>query len=385
MPLSKKMMEKLGITTLANTSHKVPIKEKGDEIPHTNVYHKGSVHQADIIYLPHDKVGELTYKYALVVVDLATGLTDAEPLRGVHEEWKDKDVDKEEERSAAVALEALLIIYKRRTLNPPNRMETDPGAEFKGVFTAYLKSENIEHRFGKKGRHRQQAVVENRNHSLGLALNLRMAAIEEVTGQTSRDWVSTLPTFVKLFNDDIREKNALNKKKPVDPADKGPRCSKKGGCELLEVGTKVRVILEEPVDNVTGKQLHGKFKAGDKRWDSSHRKIYQQIIRPDMPVLYIVTKPDSEKPEKAAHTIQQLQVIGGAEKEIDARKLKIPVSNLDRQVHSINGKKTVRGVVKYHVRWVGYAQKKDWSWEPRESLMQGGAAVKKMIKDWDDA
>jgi hypothetical protein len=69
------------------------------------VYHKNAVHQADLIFLPHDKVGKKTYKYALVVVDLHSGMTDAEPLE-----------DKTAENTAA----AIQVIYRRSILDYPN-------------------------------------------------------------------------------------------------------------------------------------------------------------------------------------------------------------------------------------------------------------------------
>lgn len=94
-------------------------------------------------------------------------MTDAEPI---------------EDKKAEMVTEAIARIYKRGPLTYPNRMETDPGSEFKGAFAAHMQSKNIEVRYGLKGRHRQQSMVESRNHTLGYALNLRMAMIEEVTG-----------------------------------------------------------------------------------------------------------------------------------------------------------------------------------------------------------
>ena len=38
------------------------------------------VHQADLLFLPHDRVGRKTYKYALTVVDAASRYKEAEPL-----------------------------------------------------------------------------------------------------------------------------------------------------------------------------------------------------------------------------------------------------------------------------------------------------------------
>ena len=48
--------------------------------PHWAVSKPNMIHQADFLFLPHDTVGRKTYKYALVVVDIATRYKDAEPL-----------------------------------------------------------------------------------------------------------------------------------------------------------------------------------------------------------------------------------------------------------------------------------------------------------------
>src|SRR6218665_756809 len=39
-----------------------------------------AVHQADLLFLPHDRVGRKTYKYASTVVDVASRYKEAEPL-----------------------------------------------------------------------------------------------------------------------------------------------------------------------------------------------------------------------------------------------------------------------------------------------------------------
>ena len=38
------------------------------------------VHQADLLFLPYDKVGRKTFKYALTMVDVASRYKAAEPL-----------------------------------------------------------------------------------------------------------------------------------------------------------------------------------------------------------------------------------------------------------------------------------------------------------------
>ena len=60
-----------------------------------------AVHQADLLFLPHDKVGRKTYKYALTIVDVASRYKEAEPLDG---------------KTAANVAAALERIYKRGPL-----------------------------------------------------------------------------------------------------------------------------------------------------------------------------------------------------------------------------------------------------------------------------
>ena len=48
--------------------------------PHWRVDGLNKIHQADLLFLPHDTFKKRTYRYALVVVDIASRYKDAEPL-----------------------------------------------------------------------------------------------------------------------------------------------------------------------------------------------------------------------------------------------------------------------------------------------------------------
>jgi hypothetical protein len=52
-------------------------KDKKGDIVHWDCYKTNAIHQADIIFLPDDN----GYKYCLVVCDVASNTTDAEPLK----------------------------------------------------------------------------------------------------------------------------------------------------------------------------------------------------------------------------------------------------------------------------------------------------------------
>ena len=46
--------------------------------PHWNVDRPNEIQQADLLFLPHDRVGRKTFRYALVVIDVASIYKDAE-------------------------------------------------------------------------------------------------------------------------------------------------------------------------------------------------------------------------------------------------------------------------------------------------------------------
>ena len=58
----------------------IPKKEPTKVAPHFYNFQEDNTHQADIIFLPHDKIGKKIYAYALIVVDISTGDTDGEAL-----------------------------------------------------------------------------------------------------------------------------------------------------------------------------------------------------------------------------------------------------------------------------------------------------------------
>ena len=90
--------------------------------PEFDVATPNSVHQADLLFLPHDKLprGRKVYKYALILVDIASRYKEAEPLTS-------KD-------SAEVA-KAFQSIYRRSPLTWPQMLQVDPGRDFMGSVT----------------------------------------------------------------------------------------------------------------------------------------------------------------------------------------------------------------------------------------------------------
>jgi len=86
-----------------------------------------AVHQADLLYLPHDRVvidrKAKTFRYALTIVVVGSRYKEAEPLA---------------DKSAAEVAEALSRVYKRGTFTWPRLLQADPGREFMGAVNQLL-------------------------------------------------------------------------------------------------------------------------------------------------------------------------------------------------------------------------------------------------------
>lgn len=262
---------------------KKPKKEKGKNMPRVLLEGDNQVQQADLLYLPHDG----PYKYALVVVDVGSRFTDAEPLKNKKSEH---------------IVEAFKKIYKRGVIKIPKIMQTDPGTEFKGKTKEFFEKHNCGMRYGKPGRHRQQSLAESRNQIIGNILIKRMTSQELITGEYSTEWIDDLPVVIEAMNEHYPEI------KPKVNNDSLPICEA-NTCELLEPGTKVRVILDEPHD-IKGKKEHGKFRSADMRWENDITKIERIILRPQQPPMYM-----TEKYPHVTYTRLQLQVVSDDEED----------------------------------------------------------------------
>jgi len=247
--------------SILSNLHKKPEKDTGNNAPTFQQISANIVQQADLLFMPSDN----GFRYILVVVDVGSRKTDAAPLKS---------------KESTEVLDGFKTIYKRKILKLPKQIQVDPGSEFKSVVKDWFKKQHVFVRVGKAGRHRQQALVERKNQAIGTALFRRMAAQELLTSETSREWVSDLPTLITLMN-----KRVAKQKLPKQNSD--PTCSGKS-CDLLDIGTKVRVILEQPHDYVTGKKLPGRFRATDMRWDPRVRTIAEVLLRPGSPPLYLL-------------------------------------------------------------------------------------------------
>lgn len=102
--------------------------------PTFDVQSPNAVHQADLLFLPHDRLprGRKVYKYALTVVDVASRFKDAESLTS--------------EDSSEVA-QAFQKIYKG-PMKWPKVLHVDPGREFMDDVTKEMTKHDVRIRRG---------------------------------------------------------------------------------------------------------------------------------------------------------------------------------------------------------------------------------------------
>ena len=313
---------------------KAPPKEKIQ--PKFNDFQKGASVQVDLLYLPNDN----GYKYVLTAIDDSTRLADAEPLKSA---------------SAAAVLAAFKKIIRRKYIQKPTiRLESDGGGEFKKQFQAWLDKNGIDHKVGRPGRSRQQSVVETMQKLIGVAIFTKQNANELRTGEESKDWVSDLPTVIRVYNQHTKKtrKPAKERMEEVPP----PQC-KGASCTLLETGDKVHVVKEKPSSIVDGRRLAGKFRATDLRWGTQVHTITKVVVRAGSPPLYQVNGINAMFPREQLKVASKVKV----NKDEATGGDFIPERVLDKK--AMRKKTGEKRRVHYKIRWKGYGPSGD-TWEP---------------------
>ena len=245
--------------------------------PKFDVETPNEVHQADLLYLPHDRVAKRTYKYALTVVDVASRFKEAEPLTS---------------KTAVEVAEALLHIYKRSPLKWPKLLQVDPGKEFMGAVSQLLAKHGVSVRRGRVDVHRDQGVVERFNRTLAERLFEHQYAQEMLSEQRSSEWVVRLPAVVAALNGEVtrligkRPSDAIRKKavsaRPAAPARHRPIGFKE---HKLPPGVGVRYLYQP------GELEGGRRRATDPTWSLTVHRVERTVTKSGDPVVYYLDGP----------------------------------------------------------------------------------------------
>ena len=272
----------------SNELFRVPNDDKLDDIPHikNNISDPNYLQQADILYLPTSQFG---YKYALVVVDVATSKMDAIPLKN---------------KTPQDIITALKKVYITHNISEfPFILQFDNGSEFKGDLKKYLNEQGVSVRYSKTNRHRQNSVVEARNKVLG-SLILKFQGMKELeTKKKSTEWHKYIDEFIAFINTKSITPNPIDMSIDI----LGNTKKKSDDIEILSLNQKVRKILDYPVNAHDNKRTDSKFRVGDIRWSKDIYLIKHIILNPNMPPMYMVNKLNHEDKidNTVAYTINQ--------------------------------------------------------------------------------
>ena len=277
------------------------------------------IHQADILYLPHDKFKKKTYKYALNIVDVASRYKGSYQLTT---------------KNAKEVAQAFQWIYDNTPLNYPKTLIVDDGKEFYGDTTKLMEKHDVIIQRGDPSQHRSQGIVERFNRTLivddgkefygdttklmekhdviiqrGDPSQHRSQGIVERFNRTladrlftyqyhkefedpsksNREWVFRLQNVVSSLNN---EKTRLIGMKPVDAikqtlVEQGfSQPAKEYEEKLLDVGTKVRYLYE--LGELEGYQYKGerRKRSTDSIWSVDVYRVKDRYVQKHQPTLY---------------------------------------------------------------------------------------------------
>ena len=242
--------------------------------PKLDVPVPNKVHQADLLYLPHDRPphSRKTFKYALTVVDVASRYKEAEPLTT------------KEAKEVAAALER---IYSRGPLKWPKLLQVDPGREFMGAVNQLLSKHNVAVRRGRVDIHCDQAIVERFNRTLAERLfgHQYGGEMHLPDDKRSTEWVARLLAVISAVNKVTR----LTRQKPVETIKEKTAPSKPSTPYLRPIGVNEKKLpsgLSVRYFYQPGELEGGRRRATDPIWSLKVYEIEKIMIKPNAPVLY---------------------------------------------------------------------------------------------------
>jgi len=239
-----------------------------------------AVHQADLLFLPHDRVGRKTYKYALTVVDITSRYKEVQPLS---------------DKSANEVAAALTRIYKRGPLTWPRLLQADRGREFTGAVNQLLAKHNVHVRRGRVDTHSDQGNVECFNRTLAERLFGHQYAQEMLltargSSERSVEWVARLPAVVTALNNEVTR---LTGKKPKDAIRVKTVAQKHSLPANRPVGLREPLIPSNAIVSylyASGELEGGCRRATDPNWSLTEHSVRNVVRQGGQPMLYYLTE-----------------------------------------------------------------------------------------------
>ena len=243
-------------------------KPKHIDYAHFYVTKVNKIHQADLMYLPHDKVYQNTYKYVLNIIDIASGYKASRPLRT---------------KKASEVAEMFKDIYKKGPLRYPEELHVDNGTEFKSDTDKLMTEHNvIVKRVTTKYHHKFSAFVENFNKTLAQRL-FKIQDAQELNdpSEDSKTWVKHLYKIVSGINNTKLARIGMTPSKAVKLEDVTLAIEKYPKEDVAPEDGLYRYLLQPGEEH--GDQ---KRRATDRIWSKGTFRLDRIIEEPGQRVLY---------------------------------------------------------------------------------------------------
>ena len=144
------------------------------------------IHQADILYLPHDKFKKKTYKYALNIVDVDSRYKGSYQLAA---------------KNSKEVAQAFQWLYENTSLTYPKTLIIDDGKEFYRNMTKLMEKLDVIIQCGDPSQHRSQGIMERFNRMLAdRFFSYQYHKELEDPSKSNREWVSRLQNVVSALN-----------------------------------------------------------------------------------------------------------------------------------------------------------------------------------------
>ncbi|EXX60433.1 hypothetical protein RirG_179960 [Rhizophagus irregularis DAOM 197198w] len=242
------------------------------------------VHQADVFYMPYDKVGQITYLFCLNVVDVTSKYKVSIPIGT----YSVKD------RQGILTLKTIARALEKIYNDPeypfvwPETFLTDKGPEFRGNCEKLMREYNV--KIQKAKSKNTIGITEKFNGDLTKNLFRSQNASNLLTlhmNKISRTWVRNLPIVVKYINDSITCQLGIS---PVDAIEKEEVLAKPS---YPQDGPIIDFDEEKLSGNVLVRYLlyssdlkGGRHRTGDLNWSPHIYHIRQSMVQKNQLVLY---------------------------------------------------------------------------------------------------
>jgi len=252
------------------------------------------VHQADVLYMPYDKIGRITYLFCLNIVDVASRYKVSIPIGA----YSVKD------RQGILTSKTIARALKEKYDDPecplvwPKLLITDKGSEFKGDCEILLEEHGT--RFQKAESKRTMGIVERYNRTLIERLFHSQDASDQLNLiERSRVWVKNLPIIVEDLNNSITRllgispAEAIGMEKVIAKSSKSRNGPIGYDEKTLSSDTQVRYLLLN--NDLEG----GRRRAGDLNWSSQVYHIRESLVQKNQLVLYWLEDDEGNGPKRS--------------------------------------------------------------------------------------